>query len=77
MYTTDELFAMDGGARLHDVCVELDGKERSEKELRYIFENLPVNIKNIAHGWTIGDTVFGDEAYVWLKKNGIPAIPNQ
>ena len=30
---------------------------------------LPINIKLIALEWGLSDTVFRDEAYVWLRDN--------
>lgn len=54
-------------SRLHDVMVEIDGKSRTEQELLLIFESLPQYIRNIAYQWGGGDTVFGDEAYVYLR----------
>lgn len=69
MKTTDELFADDGWGSLHDVVVELDGKSRTKEEIRAIFDKLPERVRSEAHLWGFSDTVFGDEAYVYLRAN--------
>jgi hypothetical protein len=72
MRTADQLFADDNGWRsFHDAVLEVDGKERSKEELRPIFDALPEPIRDTAHQWGLGDTVFRDAAYSHLKKKGI------
>lgn len=69
MKTTDELFAGDDWGSLHDVVVEFDGKSRTKEEIRAIFDKLPERMRNTAHLWGLSDTVFRDEAYVYLRVN--------
>ena len=69
MKTTEDLFADDGWEGLHDVVVQLDGKSRTKDEIRAIFNRLPERVKDTAHQWGLSDTVFRDEAYVYLSKN--------
>ena len=78
MYTKEELFANKGWARLHDAMVEavltvnpdlLNDDESlgfPEAVVSDMWDRLPQHIQNIAHEWTIGDTVFGDEAYNYI-----------
>jgi len=72
MYSTDELFAGNGADCLHDVFAELDslsGREvdRSPARLRELFESLPEAIRDIAHSWSLSDSVFRDEAFVYYR----------
>lgn len=90
MYTTDELFdesnqeAGGGPGRLHDVLIELHHRRGDPEpfpnytnaQLRIVFDSLPVHIRDIAHCWTISDTVFGDEAFTYLECQGIPYLPD-
>lgn len=87
MYTTDELFdenntEVGGPGRLYDVLVELHHKrgephrDYTNDELRIVFNFLPTHIRDIAHCWTINDTVFGDEAFTYLECQGIPDLPD-
>ena len=63
--TEDEL------SGFHDVCLELCGESLSYEKLQYYFNLLPRHIKFIAFEWTTSDTVFRDEAYSYLKKEGL------
>jgi hypothetical protein len=74
--STEELFATPSDwGRLHDVFAELDfeagrpERSYSKEEAFAAWERLPEDIRNIAHCWSIGDTVFGDEAYVFFRDN--------
>ena len=53
---------------LHDVMLEIDGKNRNTEELLNIFKSLPYDIQSIAHRWTCSDTEFVDSSYTFLKK---------
>ena len=60
---------------LHDVIAELrdKGDKRpmlSEEQLLEVFMSLPFHIQMIAHEWTCSDTVFRDEAFVYLRDSG-------
>lgn len=74
MISTDELFADRGSDALYDVFVGLDlingvePQDRSPQRLRVLFECLPERIRNIAHEWGLGDTVFRDEAYCYFRE---------
>ena len=76
MYTTDELFDDEGWCAFHDVVIETSGCSLSPKELRIVFEALPRHIRDIAHSWSLSDTVFRDSAYTYLKEKGLPAYSN-
>lgn len=67
MLSTDQLFAGDGWESFHDVLFELDEQERTPEQLRLVFEALPEVVRDIAHCWGLGDTVFRDEAFVYLR----------
>lgn len=69
MKTTEDLFADDDWEGLHDVVAQLDNKPRTKEEIQAIFDKLPERVKDTAHQWGLSDTVFGDEAYVYLSKN--------
>lgn len=69
MYTTDELFSdVSEWGGFHDVVFNVQGKSLDPEELREVFESLPETIRNIAHSWGCSDTVFRDEASVYLRK---------
>lgn len=68
MYTTEELFEDNGAGYLHDVMLEATGKSYSESEIILIWNELPEHIQNIAHCWSLSDTVFRDEAFVYIKE---------
>ncbi len=87
MYTTDELFDRNntecgGPDRLYDVLMEVIAKrgepERTftDAELRIVFDSLPTHVRDIAHCWSISDTVFGDEAFLYLEAQGVPYLPD-
>jgi len=70
MYSIDELFEdTTEWYSFHDVICEIELQEYSSQKLRVIFENLPIHIKDIAQTCGLSDTVFRDEAYVFLLKN--------
>lgn len=56
-------------SRFHDVLYELYDKSFEEKQLERLFMKLPDDVKQIAYRWGAGDTVFGDEAYVYIKEH--------
>jgi len=70
MISTDELFTQDDTG-IWDILAEmgLDPEKYSLKEQRKIFEKLPEEVRNIAHCWGLNDTVFRDEAFVYLRDN--------
>lgn len=74
MISTEELFStIDHWGRLHDVIAELEPgpyREYSIEEVRAAWDRLPEDIQNIAHCWGM-ETVFGDEAYEWLRDNPV------
>ncbi len=80
MQTTDQLFADNGWEALYDVFVELDivqGREpveRSPERLRELFEALPESIRDVAHSWSLGDTVFRDDAYEYYRDKMPPVL---
>lgn len=87
MYTTDELFdrnntEIGGPDRLYDVLMEVIAKrgepERTftDVELRIVFDALPTHVRDIAHCWSISDTVFADEAFLYLEAQGVPYLPD-
>lgn len=64
MMFKSEITDFDG---LHDVIAELGGEKLSDDQLLEVFLSLPKHIQMIAHEWTCSDTVFRDEAYVYLR----------
>ncbi len=69
MYSAEELFSsVSEWGGFHDVVVELTGESLGPKQLRVLFDSLPEQTRNIAHCWGMSDTVFRDEAYVFLSK---------
>ena len=55
--------------RFHDVLLEVFDKSFTDAQLEKLFHLLPEHIKQIAYEWGGGDTVFGDESYVYIKNN--------
>lgn len=66
MYSLDELFDGDEWLSFSDVTSEIDGKTRTCAELKDLFLNLPVNIRDEAHQFGLSDTVFRDNAYEYF-----------
>jgi hypothetical protein len=71
----DELFGTDEKGykdwlSFHDVLAEITPREYTLEECRVAFDRLPDNIQFLALEWGLSDTVFRDDAYVWLKNNG-------
>jgi len=62
-------------SRLHDVIVgvfyhdNVDISDLNDSKLEKVFNELPDNVQAIAIQWGGDDTVFGDEAYVYIKEN--------
>jgi len=52
----------------HDTVYEATGVSHSNEKLKEIFYTLPKDIQMIALQWGLSDTVFGDEAYVFIKE---------
>lgn len=81
MIAIDELFSGDEWRSFHDVLSELDAVASratpgySRAQCRKAFEILPTHIRDIAHAWGMGDTVFRDDAYVWLRDNTVVLDP--
>lgn len=46
-----------------------DKSKLTSEELEKTYNRLPDAIKAIAEEWGMDDTVFRDEAFVWLKNN--------
>jgi hypothetical protein len=66
--TTDQLFSdKSEWGSFHDVVYEVTGNSMSPEELRKVFYTLPGNIRNKAHEWGLSDTVFRDDASVFLR----------
>jgi hypothetical protein len=65
----DTLFAGRDFMELHDVLAEIEDREYTKEECRAAFLRLPYNIQAIAVSWGLDDTVFRDEAYVFLRDN--------
>jgi hypothetical protein len=68
MITTDELFA-DLDNEFYDIVAEIDlpySKKLTIDHLRILFGRLPEDIRNLAHSWGMGDTVFRDDAYEYF-----------
>ena len=54
---------------LHDVMVDvLEDRRYTDDEVQKCFDSLPEDIQMTAFEWGSGDTVFGDEAYKFLKQ---------
>lgn len=53
----------------YDVVFDSIGKKCNEDELKIIYNLLPHHIKSICEEWGMGDTVFRDNAYQFLKEN--------
>jgi len=68
----DQLFKNDMGvARLHDAIFEACEVSHDDETLKKLFYGLPLNIQSIAFDeGTMADTVFGDEVYMHVKKEG-------
>jgi hypothetical protein len=55
---------------LHDVLVDaLENKRYTDTQIEKAFHLLPEHIQHIAFQWGSSDTVFRDEAYVYIMKN--------
>lgn len=55
-------------ASFHDTVLEATEQDASQDELERIFETLPEQVQGIAGLWGLSDSVFRDEAYVFLKE---------
>lgn len=70
MRTADELFSdKSEWASFHDVIIEVTGESLEPDGLRKVFNTLPEHIRNTAHSWGLSDTVFRDDASVFLREN--------
>lgn len=67
-----------GVGSFHDTVYEATGVSHSNEKLKKIFFTLPKHIQMIAIQWGLSDTVFGDEAYIFIKEkvNGQNENPN-
>ena len=67
----DTIFAGRDFMELHDVLADLGGeyREYTKEECRAAFLRLPYHTQTIAVSWGLEDTVFRDEAYVYLRDN--------
>ncbi len=52
----------------HDCFYAASGQSLSSDKLRIVFDSLPNNIQSIAYAWGLSDSVFRDEACVFLRK---------
>ena len=52
----------------HDCIYEVNNQSLSCERLRSVFDSLPNNIQSIAYAWGLSDSVFRDEASVFLRK---------
>jgi len=64
----NNLFEDYGAALFHDTVYEATNVSHSEDKLKEIFYTLPKNIQMTAMEWGLSDTVFRDEAYVFIKE---------
>lgn len=74
MMTRDELFE-DGWESFHDVFYQMDitkHENLSLEQLKILFDALPETTRDIAHCWSLGDTVFRDEAYTFYHEKKTP-----
>lgn len=53
-------------ARFHDVVFEATGVSHPKEKLIELFLKLPHPIQMTAFGWGLSDTIFSDEAYVYI-----------
>lgn len=64
----NSLLKSDTCGSFHAVVCEATGVSHSNEKLKQIFFTLPKHIQMIAIQWGLSDTVFGDEAYIFIKE---------
>jgi hypothetical protein len=70
MYSIEQLFNSPcEWHHFHDVVFEATRKDLEVDQLRTVFNQLPGHIQSIAYEWGFSDTVFGDNAYVYIRDN--------
>jgi hypothetical protein len=65
----DNLFKDNDWFSFHDCLSDVVPADYTEEECREVFEILPDHIQLLAVEWRLSDTVFRDDAYVFLKDN--------
>jgi Tfp pilus assembly protein PilN len=68
---TDDLFAEQSEAgSFHDVVADVTGESSIPVEqLKMIFSRLPRHVQMTALQWGLSDTVFRDQAFVYLREH--------